>query len=105
MDQLGSWRSRAAPHPSTSPATLRAFERHLEFLAAPGDSAPPAGGVEAGGRHLGPSYPYRSGCEPGQRCSSILLSKHPLRSVRRPDVLPGPPCFVIAEGDVRGRGV
>ena len=64
-----------------------------------------SGGPEAAARQLAPSYPYRSGCEPGQKCSLLLLSKHPLRSVRRPDVSPGYHRFVIAEADVRGRDV
>ena len=64
-----------------------------------------SGGPEAAARQLGPSYPYRSGCEPGRRCSLLLLSKHPLRAVRRPDVPLGYNRFVIAEADVRGRDV
>ena len=63
------------------------------------------GGPEAAARQLGPSYPYRSGCEPGRKCSLLLLSKHPLRAVRRPDVPPGYHRFVIAEAEVRGRDV
>jgi endonuclease/exonuclease/phosphatase (EEP) superfamily protein YafD len=63
------------------------------------------GGPEAVVGQLGSIYPHRSGCEAGRRCSSLLLSKHPLRSVRRPNVPPGSHRFVIAEADVRGRNV
>jgi endonuclease/exonuclease/phosphatase (EEP) superfamily protein YafD len=63
------------------------------------------GGPDVAARQLAPSYPYSSGCERGRRCSSLLLSKHPLRSVRRPDVPPGSHRFVIAEADVSGRNV
>lgn len=63
------------------------------------------GGIEAAVRRLGPHYPYQSGCEPGGKCSLLLLSKHPLRSVRRPDVSPGYHRFVIAQADVRGRDI
>jgi endonuclease/exonuclease/phosphatase (EEP) superfamily protein YafD len=63
------------------------------------------GGPQAAASQLGPSYPYRSGCEPGRRCSLLLLSKHPLRSVRRPDLPLGYNRFVIAAADVRGRAV
>ena len=63
------------------------------------------GGPEAAARQLGPSYPTAAAASRGRRCSLLLLSKHPLRSVRRPDVPPGSHRFVIAEADVRGRGV
>jgi endonuclease/exonuclease/phosphatase (EEP) superfamily protein YafD len=64
-----------------------------------------SGGPEAVARQLGAIYPYRSGCEPGRKCSLVLLSKHPLRSVRRPSLPLGYNRFVIAESDVRGRAV
>jgi endonuclease/exonuclease/phosphatase (EEP) superfamily protein YafD len=64
-----------------------------------------SGGPEAAARQLAPSYPYRSGCRPGRRCSLVLLSKHPLRAVRRPDLPLGYNRFVIAEAEVRGRAV
>jgi endonuclease/exonuclease/phosphatase (EEP) superfamily protein YafD len=64
------------------------------------------GGIEAVGHRLGPYYPYRSGCEVGRLCSTVLLSKHPFRSVRRPDVPPGYNRFVIvAQAVVDGRDV
>ncbi|MHA1180206.1 MAG: endonuclease/exonuclease/phosphatase family protein [Alphaproteobacteria bacterium] len=62
-----------------------------------------AGAIERKPDRLLAHYPYYSGCEPGVECSMMVLSRHPMVDVQRPDVPPGYHRLAIIKTRVGGK--